>query len=111
MLNSPKHILWIVLGLVFVGYCLFQARYLILGPSLTIEAPRDGEVVTSPLIIISGHARNVAWITLNDRQIYTDEDGYWSEKLIVSKGLSIMTAKARDRFGRETQESVRIILN
>jgi hypothetical protein len=110
MLNSPKHLLWFILGLVFVGYCLFQARYLMLGPSVTIVSPKDGEIVLESAVEITGKARNVAWISLNDHQIYTDEEGYWSEKLILSQGLSIMTAKARDRFGRETQTSVRIIL-
>lgn len=111
MLNSPKQLLWIVLGLIFVSYCLFQARYLILGPSVTIESPIDGQIVTDPIVEIVGRARNVAWISLNDRQIYTDEEGHWKEKLILSPGLSIMTVKARDRFGRNTQTSVRIILN
>ena len=106
-----KHALIITLFLLLISYSLFQARFLILGPQVWIENPQDGHTVESPSVTITGQAKNVAWISLNDRQIFTDEKGIWSEKLIVSKGLSIMTIKARDRFGRETEKRVRIVLN
>ncbi len=108
---SSRHWLFIILGIIFTAYCLFQARFLILGPQVWIDSPRDGEVVGSSVVTLEGRARNAAWISLNDRQIYSDEDGHWSEKLIVASGLSIMTVNVRDRFGREETKSVRIILN
>src|SRR3989344_696173 len=108
---KPKHTLIITLFLLLTTYSLFQARFLILGPQVWITNPQDGDTVESPVVTMTGQAKNVAWISLNDRQIFTDEKGKWGEKLIVSKGLSIMTVKARDRFGRETKESVRIVLN
>ena len=106
---SPKHWLLIFLFILFFLYVLFQARFLILGPQVWINYPKDGEVVANSVIIMEGVARNAAWLTLNGRQIFTDENGLWSEKLIVSPGLSIMTVLARDRFGREREERVRII--
>jgi hypothetical protein len=108
---SSRHWLLVALGVVFVGYCLFQARFLILGPGISIETPVDGTVVSSPLVEISGRARNAAWLSLNGEQIFTNEKGFWEEKLIVSKGTSIITVRVRDRFGREAEEQVRIILN
>ena len=108
---SPKHWLLISLFVLFFLYVLFQARFLILGPQVWVSYPKDGEVVANSIIMMSGVARNAAWLTLNGRQIFTDEEGVWSEKLIVSPGLSIMTVSARDRFGRETEKIVRIVLN
>ena len=107
----PKHWLIILIAIAFVGYVLFQARYLILGPQVWIDSPKDGEVVLDSVVTISGKARNAAWISLNDRQIFTNDRGLWSEKLIVSQGTSIMTVKVRDRFGRDEEKQVRIILN
>jgi len=107
----PKHGLlaffFVVLGL----YALFQARFLVFGPVITIESHKDGEVVTDAAIILGGHGENVAWLSLNGRQIFMDEEGNWSEKLIVSSGTSIMTLEARDRFGRERKKHINIILN
>lgn len=104
---------YIFLGILFIllaGYSLYQARFLILGPQIWVESPKNGETVEDSLVIIRGRAKNIAWISLNGRQIFTDEEGNWSEKLIVSPGLSIMTVKARDRFGRETEKILQIVL-
>ena len=107
---STRNWYWILITLVFASYILFQARFLILGPQVSIDSPRDGEAVSSPLLTISGRGSNIAWISLNDRQIFTDEKGLWSEKLIVAQGLSIMTVRVVDRFGREQVKSVRVLL-
>jgi hypothetical protein len=108
---STRDWLYIGLGILFVIYVGFQTRYLIFGPQLSIETPEDGAVVHEPAVTISGKATNVAYISLNGRQIFTDEEGRWSEKLIVAEGVSIMTVRVRDRFGREKVENVRILLN
>lgn len=107
----PRHVLLIIFFLLLTVYSLYQARFLILGPQIWIDNPQNNQTVEGPLVIMDGRSKNIAWISLNDRQIFTDEYGRWKEKLIVSQGLSIMTVKARDRFGRETEKSIRIILN
>ncbi len=104
---------WILVSLfiLFVLYILFQARFLILGPEVSINFPQDGESVSESVLTIKGRARNAAWLNLNGRQIFTDEKGFWEERVVLSKGLSIMTLVAHDRFGREEKKSVRIIYN
>jgi hypothetical protein len=108
---KPQYLLPALFFLVVAGYFTYQARFLILGPQITITSPLDGSSVESSVISIEGTASNIAWISLNGRQIFTNEKGVWSEKLLVSSGLSIMTVQARDRFGRETSKRVRIVLN
>ena len=108
---KPRSVILIGLSLLLIAYTLYQARALILGPRIWITSPPDGQIVNDPVINIEGRAENISLITLNGRQIFTDETGRWSEKLIVSKGLSIMTVEAKDRFGRETKKTVRIVLN
>ena len=106
---NPRKLILIGLLAILVLYSLFQARFLILGPRVWIESPRDGEIVKSSSVVVRGVARNAAWLNLNGRQIFTDSRDLWSEKLIVSEGTSIMTVKATDRFGREREDSIRII--
>ena len=103
---------WVAVGLgvALLLYILFQARFLIFGPSITILYPEDAREVFEPSMTMTGFATNVAWLELNGRQIFTDEEGYWSEKLLLSPGPSIMTVKGRDRFGREEEKQVRVIL-
>ena len=106
----PKHAFFIVLFILLIAYSLYQARFLVLGPQIWIDNPQDGSTVDDSLVIMEGRSKNIAWISLNDRQIFTDEEGVWGEKLLVSEGVSIMTVSARDRFGRETSRSVQIVL-
>ncbi len=80
-------------------YMFVQARPFIEGPRLTLRvsaaAPNGGRVV-----VLSGTARTVAALSLNDRPIFTDEGGAWSERLVLENGYTILTLRARDRFGR-----------
>ena len=97
--------------LVFIAlYTLFQARFIILGPRISISYPEDGTVATSSVINVTGIAHNVTFISLDDRPIFLDEKGNFSEKMVLSPGQSTIMIRARDRFGRETQISTRIVL-
>ena len=92
-------------------FSLYQGRFIILGPQVWVDNLRNGETVASSVITVAGRAKNIAWLTLNDRQIFTDEEGRWSEKLVVSPGLSIISVKARDRFGHEVYKNLQVVLN
>ncbi len=104
---------WVFIGLfVFVGlYSLFQARFIILGPRLAVYSPENGSSLASPVVTVTGRATNIAFISLNDRPIYVDKNGNWSEKLIAPEGLSIMTIRAKDRFGRSTEKQIEVMIN
>jgi hypothetical protein len=107
----PRHLFVTILAMAIGLYALFQARFLILGPQVKIVNLEDGDLVKNSLVILEGEAKNISWISLNGRQIFTNEKGFWSEKLLVSPGLSTVTVTARDRFGREKSKSVRLVLN
>ncbi len=107
---SIRHAAFVILFIVFAAYAGFQARFLVLGPQLKILTPENGSSVSS-LVNIEGIAKNAAWITLNGRQIFTDKNGFWSEELTISPGTSILTVKTRDRYGREAEKSVQVMVN
>ena len=82
-------------------YIAFQARFLIAGPQITLLS-EPASVQNTPTVTLTGTASNIAKITLNDRQIFTDQAGYFSEALVLENGYTIATIKAVDRYGRET---------
>jgi hypothetical protein len=108
---SPKQILVSGFFLIIILYTLFQARFLILGPEVSLISPLDGLVATTSPLEIIGVARNVTFISLDDRPIFLDEQGNFKETMLLSKGFSTIIVKARDRFGRETERTTRVILN
>lgn len=100
-----------ILSFVFIIilYGLFQARNLIQGPVIQIHTPENGATIEDALVHIKGEAHNISEITLNDRLILVDEMGYFEEQLLLPEGYTIMTLKARDRFGRTTKETLQLV--
>ena len=98
--------------LAVLGYGLFEARRLLGGPSITIDSPRDGSTTASSTIVVSGTARNISFLTINDAPVYTDEAGRFFERLSPPPGYAIFSVAAIDRFGRRATGEVRItVLN
>ncbi|HEY4505733.1 MAG TPA: hypothetical protein VJG67_03510 [Candidatus Paceibacterota bacterium] len=99
-----------LLGLVIIVYSGFQAQKLITGPVIDIYTPENGATYNQTLIEIYGKARNVAYLNLNDRPIFTDKDGYFREKLLLSPGYNIIKLDAMDKFKKYTEEKLELIL-
>lgn len=97
-------------GLIIVGYSLFQAQKLIRGPIIDIYTPQNGATYNQTLIEIEGRAQNVAYLNLNDRKIFTDKNGYFKEKLLLSPGYNIIKLDARDKFKKYTEKKLELIL-
>ncbi|TSC68218.1 MAG: hypothetical protein G01um101456_724 [Parcubacteria group bacterium Gr01-1014_56] len=107
-----KRILWVIVIVAVLGYGLFEARRIIGGPTVTIDAPINGSATSSTTVAISGSARNISFLTINDAPAFTDESGRFSERLSPPPGYAIFTVAATDRFGRRAIAHVHItILN
>ena len=109
-LSKLKIILYVLFGIIIVGYSIFQAWKLISGPIIDIYSPQNGATYTNTLIEISGRARNVSYLNLNDRPIFTDKDGYFKEKLLLLPGYNIIKLDARDKFKTYTEKKLELIL-
>ena len=93
---------FILLGLVSAAaYVIFQARFMIIGPQLTLIDESE-QVVSDRQITLTGAASNISRLWLNDRPIYTDSQGNFKEALVLENGYTIATVRAEDRYGRET---------
>jgi hypothetical protein len=97
--------------LFILGYSVIQAKNVLLGPKIKIYSPLNGETYNNPFIEIKGLASNLNKLTLNDRTIFTDKGGIFSEKLILSPGYNIILLKAEDRFGKKTESKLELICN
>ncbi len=90
-------IVLIILG--FAGYVLWQSRLLLGGPTLELlkEPPYQN---TTPTVTVEGIARNIVEITINDLPILTDEQGYFTQDVVLTPGYTIVSIEAKDRYGR-----------
>lgn len=104
-----KKIALTIFFLLILAYALFQGRYVILGPRVVVNFPKEEALVDVGPLLISGTATNITHLSLNDRQIYTDKEGRFEEKLIAEVGINIIKLRALDRFGREKETLLRVI--
>lgn len=88
-----------IFALLAIAFVLFQARYLLLGPQLSLTNEPIGPQ-NQQRISLSGTARNISHLWLNDRQIFTDPSGIFTEDIILENGYTIVTLRAEDRYGR-----------
>lgn len=88
----------LLIGLL-LWYVHFQARNLLAGPSVTLNDAYE-VVHHERRIPLTGSVQNIVKLTLNGKEIHTNEDGIFAESLLLEQGYTIMTLEAHDRFGR-----------
>ena len=88
-------------GMLLLAYLVFQARFLLQGPIIVLT-DEPANVQEERVVMLSGSVKNITRLTLNGRQIFTNELGYFDEALVLENGYTIATLAATDRYGRET---------
>jgi len=106
----PKILLFSAMILLVVGYAYLKTKDYIAGPQITITSPLNGSSVSNSLIEIVGTAKNISFISLNDRPIFIDESGNFKERLLLYSGYNIMSVKAEDRYKRKVEKNLEVIL-
>lgn len=88
----------LLLAAVYISY---QARFLIIGPriTLTTEVPM---LQNSRQITLTGQAENISRLWLNGRSIFTNRNGQFTAAVILENGYTVTTLVAEDRYGRST---------
>lgn len=91
------------------GYIYFQIVRSAHGTDLRITTPISGALLSSPLLGVSGEARNATLVSINGREIFTDESGHFAEELLLAEGLNTITVRAQDRFGNIREETREVV--
>jgi hypothetical protein len=104
--NWRKRITLLLFSVVLV-YAVWNARNLILGPQIEIFEPENGITVSSKTIQIKGVAINSSFLSLNGRQIFTDESGIFSEEILPEVGYNTIEIRAEDRFGKKINRIIK----
>ena len=92
-----------------LGYSFYQSRNLLMGPVITIDEPKNGLATEEQMIKIAGAAKNIKSISLDDRPIFIDEAGSFSEKLLLSNGYNVIKISAWDKFNKKTDKLIEVV--
>jgi len=114
MRNKTKLLLRIGLLIIFFSflavYGYSKTKNLIIGAKISIKTIENGQTVTNPFLNLVGVTKNTAYLTLNDRKIFIDQAGNFQESLLLNEGYNIITIKAKDKFNKETQKDLKLVL-
>lgn len=84
-----------------IAFMLYQFRFAVLNPPLTITSPKESSV-TGQQITIAGTTEPNATVTVNGQAVPLDQGGAFTKKVAAFDGPLTIVVKARSRFGKET---------
>lgn len=89
---------------VFAGYLAFQLKGFVFGSDLVIFSPDNGSHIQSSRVVVRGKAVGMSFLSLDGRNIFTDDKGSFEEELILPYGLNIIRIIGEGRFGKTFEE-------
>jgi hypothetical protein len=104
----------IEISLVIILICIsflyggFKAYPLIVGPTITIYNPHDGDLVPSTTFELSGQVSRVKEITVQGRPIPIGTDGHFTEILLAQPPFTIIVITATDFYGATITKTIRV---
>jgi cytoskeletal protein RodZ len=90
-----------LLVLFLIGFIIYQFRFAIINPPLAVDSPKENSITTRE-VTVTGSSDTNATVTVNNQPTIVTEDGSFTKKIVVFPGGSVITIKAKSRFGKET---------
>lgn len=90
-----------------LAYALFAALPYLLGPSLTVSVSTGPEGLT----VVAGETKRVSYLTINGAEVALEEDGAYRTERAYPEGYTVLTALAKDRFGRTITKTISFVNN
>lgn len=99
----------LIISFVIIGYSYFASRDYIKGPEIIIFEPQNGSALSTSTVIVKGQALRIQEITFNNRPILIDEQGNFTETLLLFPGYNISVIYAKDKFDRSTEYKIELV--
>jgi cytoskeletal protein RodZ len=94
--------------LILLGYLSFQYIHFVSRPRLTIDSPKENQVVIGNSVTVFGSTDSDAKIVINNQPIMVSPDGKFSERLDVVPETKEIVITASSRSGKTTTVSRKI---
>jgi cytoskeletal protein RodZ len=102
---SPRLTFLTGLGLILVvifGYLTIQYFHFVSPPKLTVESPKEGQVINKRNVSVSGKVDPEATLKINNQPVLVGEDGTFKAEIEIYGGTEEIVVKAVSRSGKET---------
>lgn len=108
MLRSPKSYLIMGVMVVILLYVAYQFSFLFVGPKLFISSPKNGMIISSNIVAVSGKTDPYATVTVNSENVYVDLSGSFKKTLYLYSGNDTVIITAKNRYGKATKKEIQI---
>jgi cytoskeletal protein RodZ len=102
---SPKLTFALGVGavaLVTLGYLVFQYVRFISPPSLTVESPKEGQIIKGSDVLVFGSTDSDAKITVDNQPVLVDQEGKFSVSIGIIQNTKEIDVVAVSRSGKST---------
>ena len=102
---SPRLTFLVGAGLVIalvLGYLGFQYVRFVSPPPLSVERPREGEVIKERSLRVLGKTSSDATVKVNNQQALVSDEGEFEAEIEIFEGTSEIIVQAISRAGKET---------
>ncbi|MEX0668728.1 MAG: hypothetical protein WD061_03265 [Candidatus Saccharimonadales bacterium] len=108
--NMITRILLIAAILLALSYILWQAFMLISPPSLKIDYPAEGQLLSSGYVDIVGSSDPDSEVSIDGETVLVDEDGGFVYALVLPEGVRSIEVITRSRFGRTSRVEITVLV-
>lgn len=99
----------VLLFTIIVIYTANRTSFLSQGATLSITSVSDGQIVTESELVIEGQAQRAIELTINSREIAVNQEGFFSELVLLSPGINTITIRAEDKFKKYKEVNYTIV--
>lgn len=85
----------------FLGYLFLQYRSFISAPSVEIETPQEGEVVSTETILVKGKTDTDAVVSINKQRIALSDQGEFSQNVVLTPGTNTIVIETVGKSGKQ----------
>ena len=87
--------------LIFFVNLFFQYRAIISPPNLTIDRPKEGEILKSATLEVKGRTDPDAVIDVNNKQILLNDKGEFAETFSLQPGVNSIVFESTSKHGKK----------
>lgn len=87
--------------LIFSGFLLYQYKIYTSPPNLTISTPKEGEIILSDKVQITGKTDIDAVISVNNQKIAVLPDGEFTTTISLSPGINTIVIESTSKYGKK----------
>ncbi|MEF3691428.1 MAG: helix-turn-helix domain-containing protein [Candidatus Moraniibacteriota bacterium] len=108
---NPKILSIVFISLFFLGllfYLYYNLNNFISNPELVILNPTNNSIIEESSVVIKGRTDIGNNLFINNQPVLVDEEGFFSENIILKEGVNIITVRSVNQFNKEAIESVSV---